>query len=193
MPIWEMPPVSEQPAIQLIRWTVVRFKTENLQADFVYGWDVDNACGRTSSVISDVDLDALSVRTRSGRIYRLCGQAVLEVGSDDAVGVAGDRCGQHMNVIRIWKRQPGSDRTPIRFQHLPVGNRLSHIVPSTHKLANEIGPPLFQITDPLVLDEGRPLGCEQAGNRHAHQSIGDANGIEHARIQDCGVACVPRH
>ena len=75
MPIWEMPAITEQPTINLIRWTVVRFKTENLQADFVYGWDVDNACGRTSSVISGVDRDALSVRTRSGRIYRLCGQA----------------------------------------------------------------------------------------------------------------------
>ncbi len=75
MPIWEMPAVGVQPAIGLIRWTVVRFQSNDLQADFAYGWDIENSCARVSSVISTVDRGACALQTRSGRTYRLLGQA----------------------------------------------------------------------------------------------------------------------
>lgn len=73
MPIWEMPPVDQQPSINLIRWTVVRFKAGDLQADIAYGWDAASSCGRTSSVITSTDHQARSLRTRTGRTYRLLG------------------------------------------------------------------------------------------------------------------------
>lgn len=74
MPIREMPSVDSQPTINLIRWTVVRFKTREQQADFVYGWDTVNCCGRTSSAISSTDRNVPGLRTRTGRAYRLLGQ-----------------------------------------------------------------------------------------------------------------------
>lgn len=73
MPIWKMPSVDEQSTINLLRWTVVRFTTAEVEADFVYGWDTANSCGRTSSVISSVDEKGPGIRTRTGRLYRLLG------------------------------------------------------------------------------------------------------------------------
>ena len=74
MPIREMPSVDTQPSINLIRWTVVRFKTAEIQADFAYGWDTRNCCGRASSVITSTDKNLPGLRTRTGRAYRLLGQ-----------------------------------------------------------------------------------------------------------------------
>ncbi len=73
MAIWDVPRVSDQPDVSLLRWTVVRFKTKELQAEFVYGWDVVNSCGRVSSVITAMDCDAARLQTRTGRTYRLLG------------------------------------------------------------------------------------------------------------------------
>ncbi len=78
MPIWEMPAVDEQSTINLLRWTVVRFKTAEVQADIAYGWDATNSCGRTSSVISSVDENASGLRTRTGRLYRLLGPSTSD-------------------------------------------------------------------------------------------------------------------
>lgn len=75
MQVWEVPAVINQPDISLLRWTVVRFKHEALQADFVFGWDAVNSCGRVSSVIAAKDPGSARLQTRTGRTYRLLGPA----------------------------------------------------------------------------------------------------------------------
>lgn len=75
MPTWELPPVTEQPSIQLARWTVVRLAATDgsLEADFLFGWDPQNRCGRSSTNIVDADPANQTILTRSGRRYELVG------------------------------------------------------------------------------------------------------------------------
>jgi hypothetical protein len=73
MSIRAMPPVNDQPEVSLLSWKVVRFQSKEVQADFVFGWDAANSCGRVSSVITAKEGDAARLRTRSGRTYRLLG------------------------------------------------------------------------------------------------------------------------
>jgi hypothetical protein len=79
MPIWNVPSPVSQPTINLVRWTVVRFLAKENQADFVFGWDIENACGRVSSAIESKDPTTPSLRTHSGRAYRLLGIACADV------------------------------------------------------------------------------------------------------------------
>lgn len=78
MPIWHVP-ADSQPTITLVRWTVVRFQIKEIQADLVFGWDIENVCGRASSVIESKDPKGPSLQTRSGRAYRLLGSACADV------------------------------------------------------------------------------------------------------------------
>lgn len=75
MPTWEMPTTADQPSIDLIRWAVVRLAATDgsLEADFVYGWDLQNHCGRSSTKIVKADPANQTVVTLSGRRYALVG------------------------------------------------------------------------------------------------------------------------
>ncbi len=79
MPIWDVPSAGSQPTISLVRWTVVRFQAKEIQADLVFGWDIEHACGRASSVIESKDPKEPSLRTRTGRTYRLLGSACADM------------------------------------------------------------------------------------------------------------------
>lgn len=82
MPTWDVRSSGSQPTISLVRWTVVRFRAKEIQADLVFGWDIENSCGRASSVIESKEPRGPSVRTRTGRAYRLLGSACADAEGD---------------------------------------------------------------------------------------------------------------
>lgn len=79
MPTWEMPNTNTQPIVSLIRWTVVRLKSGEVQGDFAYGWDVHASCGRVSSAITSADDGRHGFLTRTGRLYRLFGPSTNDL------------------------------------------------------------------------------------------------------------------
>ncbi|WP_198419757.1 hypothetical protein [Geomonas edaphica] len=68
--IWKAPPVSEQPCIYLIRWSIM--ETEKGTCHFV-GYNSGNSEGRVSTPIETFDLATVRGVTQSGRIYKLVG------------------------------------------------------------------------------------------------------------------------
>jgi hypothetical protein len=72
MPIWKTPPVSVQPELTLIRWSV--FETETGERHFV-GYCIENREGRVSSAICAFDPKRFCGVTQSGRAYKLSGPA----------------------------------------------------------------------------------------------------------------------
>lgn len=68
--VWETPPVSDQPSIALIRWSVK--EAESGERYFV-GFNVENREGRVSTAIRSFDPVTACGTTVSGRIYRLIG------------------------------------------------------------------------------------------------------------------------
>lgn len=75
MPTWDLPTTTEQPSINLVRWTVIRIASNDgsLEADFLYGWDSQNNCGRASTNIVESNPAIQTVTTMSGRRYTLIG------------------------------------------------------------------------------------------------------------------------
>ncbi len=58
----------------LRRWRVIEVVSRNVsRTRHVYGHDVANNTGRASSAIKEFDREAMSVTTRSGKIYSLIG------------------------------------------------------------------------------------------------------------------------
>lgn len=84
MPIWATSPVDEQPTLSLVRWQV--FQLPNGDRHFV-GYALENAEGRVSTAVRDLDLRLLRGVTATGRVYCLLG----------APGIDGD--GQY-----VWRR-----------------------------------------------------------------------------------------
>lgn len=72
MPIWKTQPVSEQPELTLIRWSVLERETG--ERHFV-GYCIENQEGRVSSAIRAFDADTFFGVTDSGRTYQLYGPA----------------------------------------------------------------------------------------------------------------------
>jgi hypothetical protein len=70
MPVWNTKPVSEQPQITLIQWSVI--ETELHERHFC-GYCIENGEGRVSSAIQTFDPKTRRGVTRSGRCYALEG------------------------------------------------------------------------------------------------------------------------
>lgn len=68
--IWETPPVSDQPSITLVRWSVM--ETDTGERHFV-GFNIEDREGRVSTAIRSFDPATACGVTMSGRIYRLIG------------------------------------------------------------------------------------------------------------------------
>jgi len=71
--VWSMPQVEDNPFVHLVRWRVYRFVVGEEKLDILSGWDLENACGRCSTPVVQVEVGAKTVRTRSGRRYLLNG------------------------------------------------------------------------------------------------------------------------
>ena len=69
--VWSVAPVSEQPEIDLEAWQVMQLP--NGDRHFV-GWNSTDREGRASSTILAFDAGTCRGRTRSGRVYQLCGR-----------------------------------------------------------------------------------------------------------------------
>jgi hypothetical protein len=76
MPIWNVPGVADEPEIILRPWLVV--ECDNGQW-YLVGFDVRALEGRASTAIVETDLATMTVRTRSGRLYRLEGPPGLDL------------------------------------------------------------------------------------------------------------------
>lgn len=70
MPIWTVKPVTEQPSVTLIRWSV--FRTHKGSWHLV-GFCEENQEGRVSSAVETIDPETSRAVTRSGRVYQLLG------------------------------------------------------------------------------------------------------------------------
>lgn len=70
MTVWNTRPVSEQPHVTLIQWSIL--ETEKQERHFC-GYCVENAEGRVSSAIRTFDPAIMRGITRSGRCYALDG------------------------------------------------------------------------------------------------------------------------
>lgn len=90
MTIWSMPPVEKNPIVHLVRWRVYRLVAGAENWDILNGWDVENACGRCSTPVMEVDVRSRMVLTRSGRRYVLEGGPGFD---DDALYVFEARFG----------------------------------------------------------------------------------------------------
>lgn len=69
-PIWNSPPITEQPEYRLVDWCI--FETDRGERHFL-GYSLDSRDGRVSSAIETFDTTARIGVTRSGRVYRLGG------------------------------------------------------------------------------------------------------------------------
>lgn len=89
MPVWATQSVEHEPSIQFTRWCIVRVLDKPGNPRFglhLCGRNDAGNEGRVSSRIMKIDQEKKVVRTRSGRIYELCG----EPGNDgDAAYVLG--------------------------------------------------------------------------------------------------------
>ncbi|HEU4460876.1 MAG TPA: hypothetical protein VFR90_17275 [Methylibium sp.] len=69
--VWAVPAVKQQPVIHLERWRVFELSTGERH---LVGWNRDAAEGRVSSTVTVFDAEDRQAVTRSGRVYRLCGE-----------------------------------------------------------------------------------------------------------------------
>ncbi len=79
-----MPDVKKQPSVRLQSWLVARFtqlETGEIW-DIIYGWSIDDRCGRVSTPVAFFDPVAGTARTRSGRVYHLLGSPGLNRDAD---------------------------------------------------------------------------------------------------------------
>jgi hypothetical protein len=70
MPVWKAKPVSQQPEVTLVRWSVI--ETDKAERHFV-GYCLEDRWGRVSSAIRQFDQKTLCGVTQSGRVYKLSG------------------------------------------------------------------------------------------------------------------------
>lgn len=68
--IWRTSQVSEQPTIQLSRWSVMETQTGD---HHLVGYNMRDREGRVSTAISGFNPATSEVTTRSGRVYQLYG------------------------------------------------------------------------------------------------------------------------
>ncbi len=128
----------------------------------------------------------------SGRA-RHVDREVPQVRRHDAVGMARQRRGKHMRIVRVGQLQAAGQRFPGPFFDLPIRYRLSHLIAAVVEPPFEIRAPLFNRGDPLGFDGSRPLGRIQACAGQAHEGIGRRHRMEHAGIEQRRVARRPRH
>ncbi|GFO65876.1 hypothetical protein M1B72_02610 [Geomonas paludis] len=69
--IWATPPPSEQPSINLIRWSVMAAQTGER---YLVGYNMEDREGRVSTPITSFDASKAEAVTKSGRVYRLKGK-----------------------------------------------------------------------------------------------------------------------
>ena len=79
MPMWRASPVSVEPEVVLVSWSVVEAQTG--ERHFV-GYCVRNRQGRVSSAIKSFNLQTRQGVTRSGRIYLLEGEPGRDADAD---------------------------------------------------------------------------------------------------------------
>lgn len=129
MSVWSMPSVASQPNALLMQWRVYRFVLGDQHWDILSGWDVENACGRCSTPVSGFEPSTATVRTRSGRVYKL----EAEPGNDDdARYVFESRYGravpEGLHLIdatdEYWTRITGRTRRPLLVQR----SRALHLI-----------------------------------------------------------------
>lgn len=70
MPLWKTRPVSEEPEIELLRWSV--FETNDGQRHFVGA--MSGSRGRVSSAVVELDVTSRRGVTKTGRRYVLVGE-----------------------------------------------------------------------------------------------------------------------
>ena len=70
MPIWSVASIQQEPEVVLSSWRIM--ETPEGTRHFV-GYNENWREGRVSSAIQEFDPVALVGRTRSGRVYKLCG------------------------------------------------------------------------------------------------------------------------
>jgi hypothetical protein len=72
MPINRIPDDFKSPMLR--RWRVMEVVSKNgIRSRHVWGHDVANDAGRASSGIKEFNLEAMTVTTHSGRVYKLVG------------------------------------------------------------------------------------------------------------------------
>jgi hypothetical protein len=75
MPMWNVPGVADEPHITLKPWLILECSNGKRYA---MGYNVGGQEGRASTEITEEDVSAKTVRTRSGRLYRLDGPPGLD-------------------------------------------------------------------------------------------------------------------
>lgn len=90
MPTWNMPSVTQEATVRLLRWQVYRITVGEEHWDFLRGWDVAHGCGRCSTPIIEFDPVNGRMVTRSGRVYVLEGPSGVD---EDAAYVFHSRFG----------------------------------------------------------------------------------------------------
>ncbi len=78
MPIWRPQPVSEEPEIELLRWSV--WETDD-QLRYFVGARPGNLGGRVSSAIVELDVSSRRGVTQTGRVYVLVGAPGFDSGA----------------------------------------------------------------------------------------------------------------
>lgn len=68
--IWSVPSVSQQPSLQLARWSV---RQTERGSRYLVGYNISDQEGRVSTAIQGFDVSTARVTTRSGRTYELVG------------------------------------------------------------------------------------------------------------------------
>jgi hypothetical protein len=79
MPIWQIGPVADAPAVSLLEWRIL--ETDDGTRHFV-GSDERDMTGRVSSAIMLFDGALLRGETQSGRVYQLLGSAGFSSNGD---------------------------------------------------------------------------------------------------------------
>jgi hypothetical protein len=79
MPVWRTAPVSDEPEIALVRWSVL--ETDDGQRHLV-GARQDGLGGRVSSAVVELNVVARTGVTRSGRRYSLVGAPGFDLDAD---------------------------------------------------------------------------------------------------------------
>jgi hypothetical protein len=113
MPLWLPPPVGCAPEVVLVRWMLIRTERHEVHA---VGYNVDDREGRVSSPIVRFDRRRRLATTRSGRIYRLDGEA----GTDSDARYVFDAW-RRINGVTRW-----SEVTEDVFVRRPAGPAAGH-------------------------------------------------------------------
>ncbi|RKE39529.1 hypothetical protein B0G76_5957 [Paraburkholderia sp. BL23I1N1] len=71
MPIWKIAPVSDEPGVSLLQWSIL--ETDDGTRHFV-GTDERDSTGCVSSEVVTFDRLTLQGETQSGRVYQIIGQ-----------------------------------------------------------------------------------------------------------------------